>query len=90
MPSGDDPATASDGTLRAHIDPELCVGSGICLATAPRHFEPTMDARSRARPDAPPADDRAQDAAALCPMEAIHFVRAREPTPRTAPPEARS
>ncbi|MFE4515846.1 ferredoxin [Kitasatospora sp. NPDC056783] len=65
----------------AHVDPDACIGSGICLATAPRHFEraPAPDTRSRARPDAPPPDDEARSAAELCPVEAIRFTAARPP-----------
>lgn len=72
--------------LRVVVDPALCIGSGICLATAPRHFESTEDHRSRARPDAPVADESADDAVALCPVEAIGFLTPRPPAPPPAPP----
>lgn len=72
---------APEGARRVRVDPEVCIGSGICLATAPRHFEPADDTRSRARPDAPPADGAADDAALLCPVEAIRFTADRPPGP---------
>ncbi|MGW4229977.1 ferredoxin [Streptomyces sp. NPDC004980] len=79
------PRTAPGGAPlaapRILVDPALCIGSGICLATAPRHFEPDADNRSRARPDAPEADESARDAAALCPVEAIGFVGSGPPAP---------
>lgn len=71
---------------RLFVDPDLCIGSGICLATAPGHFETGEDNRSRARPDAPEADESARDAAALCPVEAIGFTTTRPPTPPAPPP----
>ncbi|MFD8110042.1 ferredoxin [Streptomyces microflavus] len=81
-PHTEGPETA----LRVAVDPALCIGSGLCLATAPRHFESAEDHRSRARPDAPAADESADDAVALCPMEAIGFLTSRPPAPPPAPP----
>ncbi|WP_371621572.1 ferredoxin [Streptomyces sp. NBC_01116] len=78
----EDPETGS----RVVVDPDLCIGSGICLATAPRHFESAGDHRSRARPEAPVADESADDAVALCPMEAIGLLTSRPPAPPPAPP----
>ncbi|MGC5399628.1 ferredoxin [Streptomyces sp. DT20] len=72
--------------LRVVVDPARCTGSGICLATAPRHFEPAEGHRSRARPDAPVADESAADAVALCPVEAIGFLTSGPPAPAPAPP----
>ncbi|WP_250303092.1 ferredoxin [Streptomyces sp. NBC_01387] len=74
------------GASWARVDPDACIGSGVCLATAPLHFEPAGNTGSRARSDAPAADGSARDAAVLCPVEAIGFVRSRPPsTPLPAP-----
>ncbi|RPK69053.1 hypothetical protein EES43_00560 [Streptomyces sp. ADI96-02] len=88
MPREGEPRTARaagpEAAARVFVDPALCIGSGICLATAPRHFEPGGDNRSRARPDAPASDESAEDAAALCPVEAIGLV-AGPPAPGPPP-----
>ncbi|MEW5539357.1 ferredoxin [Streptomyces sp. SID5594] len=91
MPSDDKPrATHAEGpetALRLVVDPALCIGSGICLATAPRHFESAAEGhRSRARSDAPVVDESADDAVALCPVEAIGFLTSRPPAPPPASP----
>ncbi|GGZ86701.1 hypothetical protein GCM10010371_53360 [Streptomyces subrutilus] len=90
MPRDDEPRTAREEGPRAgrrvHVDPALCIGSGICLATAPRHFQAGEDHRSRARPDAPAADESAEDATALCPVEAIGLI-AGPPVPGIPPPD---
>lgn len=79
-------AEGPEAAPRVVVDPALCIGSGICLATAPRHFEPAEGHRSRARPDAPGADESAGDAVALCPVEAIGFLTPTPPAPPPAPP----
>ncbi|RDG36999.1 ferredoxin [Streptomyces corynorhini] len=59
---------------RLVVDRALCIGSGLCAATAPRHFLLAADRRSIARPDAGAPDADAADAMALCPVEAISLV----------------
>ncbi|MFI6676791.1 ferredoxin [Kribbella sp. NPDC050470] len=65
------------------VDPDACTGSGLCLGTAPDHFEFGSDRRSRPRAalvDASDPDDDAAttiaDAAECCPMAAITIVDA--------------
>ncbi|MFJ1646466.1 ferredoxin [Streptomyces sp. NPDC088258] len=62
------------------VDRARCIGTGLCAATAPRHFVLDADRRSTLRPDAghPDAADAA-DAMALCPMEAIALVPGAAP-----------
>ncbi|MFD6274643.1 4Fe-4S domain-containing protein [Streptomyces sp. NPDC060209] len=72
-------------TLWARVEPGVCIGSGICLATAPRHFEPSGHTHSRTRSDAPVADSAARDAADLCPVEAIRLVGTPPATGPVAP-----
>ncbi|HET6855749.1 MAG TPA: ferredoxin [Streptomyces sp.] len=90
MPRDGEPRTAHgevrETAPRVLVDPALCIGSGICLATAPRHFESGDDNRSRARSDAPEADESAESAAALCPVEAIGLVASGSRAPRPGPP----
>ena len=60
-------------TLRAHVDQEMCVGTGMCEATAPDLFEVGDDGLSHVlRDDVPP--DRvaaAREAAENCPTRAL-------------------
>ncbi|MYW03047.1 ferredoxin [Streptomyces sp. SID3343] len=63
--------STSGPTAGIRVDLDLCIGSGICVATAPRYFGQTPDGRARVRPQAPPPNELAEDAAALCPVEAI-------------------
>ncbi|MFI7292215.1 ferredoxin [Streptomyces anulatus] len=78
---GEFPEAAS----RVFVDPARCIGSGICLATAPRYFESGDNHRSRARPGAPVPDASAADAAALCPVEAIGFLVSGPSAPPPTP-----
>ena len=60
-------------SLRAHIDPEVCVATGMCEATAPDLFEVTDDGISRVLVDTVPPElaDAARRAAADCPTRAL-------------------
>ncbi|MEU0937358.1 ferredoxin [Embleya sp. NPDC005971] len=58
---------------RPRVDLSRCIASGICTATAPNHFTRSPDGKAQPHPDAPPWNTEAQDAASLCPMEAIHL-----------------
>ncbi|MFF7249713.1 ferredoxin [Embleya sp. NPDC008237] len=88
MPPVPPPNTPAPGPTHGHIeiDLDLCIASGICAATAPTHFAQGADGRARVRSDAPPPTARAEDAAALCPVEAITLARAD--TPRADTPRA--
>ena len=59
--------------VRAQVDAEVCVGTGMCEATAPDLFEVGDDGISHVlRPDVPP--DRvaaAREAAENCPTRAL-------------------
>ena len=66
------------------VNRDACLGSGICAATAPRHFR-LDDGRSRPiREDIEP-DDAILDAADTCPAEAItvHDAAGRRLAPDT-------
>ncbi|MYS81526.1 ferredoxin [Embleya scabrispora] len=72
---------SAQGPTHAHVDLDLCIASGICAATAPTHFTQAPNGQARVRPDAPPPTTPAEDAAALCPVEAITLTRAPAPHP---------
>jgi len=52
------------------VNREACLGSGICAATAPRHFR-LDDRKSRPIQDDIEPDDIVLDVANTCPAEAI-------------------
>ena len=55
---------------RLHVDPARCIGSAVCVGSAPTLF--TLHAgRATARPEPVEADERVIDIAASCPVEAI-------------------
>jgi ferredoxin len=58
------------------VDRTLCVGSAVCVGTAPGRFELGGDNRSRPTPEAVDADEAVLDAVASCPAEAIAVVDA--------------
>lgn len=68
-----------------HVDAERCDGTGLCVGTAPEHFE--LDDTGHSRPKVSPvAPDEAITAAVeCCPMEAISVTDASD-----APADARS
>ncbi|WP_329021503.1 ferredoxin [Streptomyces sp. NBC_00690] len=59
---------------RIEIDRDICIGSGLCAATAPRHFALGEDRRSRILPDAGEPDEEVADAVDFCPVEAISLL----------------
>ncbi|GGZ37982.1 hypothetical protein GCM10010387_35020 [Streptomyces inusitatus] len=52
------------------VDSRLCLGSGMCAAIAPEVFALDGD-RARAREDGAEPDERALEAAEICPALAI-------------------
>ena len=68
------------------VDRDLCVGSAVCVGTAPGRFALGGDNRSRPTPEAVDADQAVLDAAASCPAEAIAVVDAA--TGRPLDPDA--
>lgn len=58
------------GSWRLNVDKGLCIGSGICAATAPEHFE-LVDGVARPLAEVVDPAEPARDAADSCPMEAI-------------------
>ena len=65
-------------TLRVHVDTELCVGTGVCEATAPDLFEIGDDGISHVLKDDVPAElvAAAREAAESCPTRALTLTDA--------------
>jgi ferredoxin len=59
--------------VRVHVDNEMCVGTGICEATAPDLFEVGDDGISHVLKDEVPAElvAAAREAAENCPTRAL-------------------
>jgi ferredoxin len=53
---------------------DACVGSGMCIGIAPRHFRLDADDRSHPVNAETEPDDSVLDAATSCPMEAISIT----------------
>jgi ferredoxin len=64
-----------DGRWKVTVNREACLGSGICAATAPRHFR-LDNGRSRALQEDIEPDDIVLDTADTCPAEAIILYNA--------------
>lgn len=58
---------------RISVDQRLCIGSGLCAASAPDHFR-LADNRSRPVRELVDAQDVVLDAAECCPAEAITVI----------------
>jgi ferredoxin len=60
-------------TLRAHVDEQVCVGTGLCEATAPALFEVGDDGTSHVLLEVVPAEllAAARKAAEDCPTRAL-------------------
>jgi ferredoxin len=63
-------------TLRAHVDDQMCVGTGMCEATAPELFEIGDDGISHVlKPEVPPElVAAAREAAENCPTRALSLT----------------
>jgi ferredoxin len=60
----------SESRWRVSVDPERCIGSGLCASTAPRSFQ-LVGNLSRPVKEVTEPDDAVRDAADFCPAEAI-------------------
>lgn len=68
-------------TWRVRVDTSLCIGSGMCVGTAPGSF--AFDAGQRSRPvsELTGENEAVRDAAASCPVEAITLTDAETGAP---------
>ncbi|MGH8899479.1 MAG: ferredoxin [Egibacteraceae bacterium] len=58
-------------TWKVDVDQSVCIGSGLCLGTAPEHFVLDHTHRSRPRQTAIEPDQNVLDAVLCCPVQAI-------------------
>jgi ferredoxin len=59
-----------DERWKVTVDRDVCIGSGVCVGTAPRHFR-LDDGRSRPIAEIVDPDDTVVAAGESCPTEAI-------------------
>ncbi len=59
--------------IRIELDPNICVGSGMCCGAAPAMFRMGPDGKAHVDPQALDPET-AEDAAELCPVSAISLV----------------
>lgn len=58
--------------MKAHVDPDLCIGCGLCPTLCPAVFQMTDEGVARAVETVPEgSEDDARTAAESCPVEAI-------------------
>jgi ferredoxin len=67
--------TGSGDVWHVRVDPDACIGSGLCAGTAPGVFH-LVDGRSTVVSEEVPAGDSVLAAAECCPVEAITVRRA--------------
>ncbi|MEV5598352.1 ferredoxin [Streptomyces sp. NPDC052496] len=69
--SGKDERAGAPGRWHVEVDRSVCIGSGLCVATAPDGFE--LDTARQSHPVHPECDacDDVLAAAEGCPVEAI-------------------
>ena len=63
-------------TWRVTVDTGLCIGSGICVGTAPGRFRFDESQRSSPVRALTEPDDQIRDAVLSCPVEAIRLADA--------------
>lgn len=57
--------------MRARVDHDICIGSALCVATAPETFELGNDGLARAVNPSAASDELLREAAEGCPVQAI-------------------
>lgn len=57
--------------MKAKVDRDLCIGSAMCIATAPDVFELDDEGLSRVVDPDPGDDELLREAAESCPVQAI-------------------
>jgi len=59
---------------RVEVDRSVCIGSGMCIGSAPTDFKLDAGRQSHPRAEAMDASDEILEAAESCPVEAISIV----------------
>ena len=62
------------GRWGVRVDRDVCIGSGLCVGTAPEGFAFDEQQRSRPLSESIDPDEAVRDAAASCPVEAISLT----------------
>lgn len=62
------------GRWAVRVDRDVCIGSGLCVGTAPEGFAFDEQQRSRPLSESIDPDEAVRDAAASCPVEAISLT----------------
>lgn len=68
-------------TWRVRVDTSRCIGSGMCVGTAPGSFAFDPDQHSRPVSELTDENEAVRDAAASCPVEAITLTNAETGAP---------
>ncbi|MCX5214471.1 ferredoxin [Kitasatospora sp. NBC_00240] len=71
-------ASGKPGDVVVRIDPDRCVGAGLCAATAPDDLALGEDGRARTRRPVTVPGEELTEAAEMCPVEAITVLSARD------------
>ncbi len=60
---------------RAYVNPDLCIGCGLCVSTAPEVFRLNAGGISEAYAETPEgAQDKVEKAVNSCPVNAISII----------------
>lgn len=60
---------------RAYVNPDLCIGCGLCVSTAPEVFRINADGISEAYAETPEGmQDKVEEAVNSCPVGAISII----------------
>jgi ferredoxin len=58
-------------TERLLVDPDVCIGAGLCVVAQPRVFDQDEDGIVTVLMESPPLDDDIRQAVATCPSGAL-------------------
>lgn len=61
-------------TVHVTVDPELCMGSGTCIAVAPDLFDIGKEGTAEPRQPVTAASEQLSRAISRCPTAAIHMT----------------
>ncbi|WP_406281866.1 ferredoxin [Embleya sp. NBC_00896] len=60
---------------RVEVDRSVCIGSGMCIGSAPADFKLDAGRQAHPRTEETDASDAIMEAAESCPVEAISILR---------------
>lgn len=66
---------------RAYVNPDLCIGCGLCVSTMPEVFRFNADGISEVYAETPVgAEDKVEEVVNSCPVEAISIIEENVPS----------